>query len=142
MMQWGTVLDSLADFTAVMNTDGTVKPNSAFGTTHSASVESLTDETKYKAGTALGYVYAPGCLPQLAVFAVDTHNGLSMRSIDYGQNIYGEYREQKTGEEYSPYVIRDGIDLLGVQTLVDLGYTFENEYIELQTAQTISRLIK
>lgn len=129
-MQWGTVLDSLADFTAVMNTDGTVKPNSAFGTTHSASVESLTDETKYKAGTALGYVYAPGCLPQLAVFAVDTHNGLSMRSIDYGQNIYGEYREQKTGEEYSPYVIRDGIDLLGVQTLVDLGYTFENEYIE------------
>lgn len=97
---------------------------------HSASVESLTDETKYKAGTALGYVYAPGCLPQLAVFAVDTHNGLSMRSIDYGQNIYGEYREQKTGEEYSPYVIRDGIDLLGVQTLVDLGYTFENEYIE------------
>lgn len=130
LMQWGTVLDSLADFTAVMNTDGTVKPNSAFGTTHSASVESLTDETKYKAGTALGYVYAPGCLPQLAVFAVDTHNGLSMRSIDYGQNIYGEYREQKTGEEYSPYVIRDGIDLLGVQTLVDLGYTFENEYIE------------
>ena len=130
LMQWGTVLDSLADFTAVMNTDGTVKPNSAFGTTHSASVESLTDETKYKAGTALGYVYAPGCLPQLAVFAVDTHNGLSMRSIDYGQNIYREYREQKTGEEYSPYVIRDGIDLLGVQTLVDLGYTFENEYIE------------
>lgn len=53
-----------------------------------------------------------------------------MNSQNYGQDIYGEYREQKAGEKYSPYVIRDGIDLMGVQTLVGLGYTFENEYIE------------
>lgn len=53
-----------------------------------------------------------------------------MNSQNYGQDIYGEYREQKAGEEYSPYVIRDGIDLMGVQTLVGLGYTFEDKYIE------------
>lgn len=72
----------------------------------------------------------PGCLPQLAVFAVDTHNGLSMRSVNYGVDLYGEYVQQSAGNQFSPYVIKDGIDLLGMQSLVDLGYTFVTEYIE------------
>lgn len=73
----------------------------------------------------------PGCLPQLAVFAVDTYNGLSMNSKNYGyDDNYGGYRSQNAGDKYSPYVIRDGIDLLGLQALVDLGFTFDGKYVE------------
>lgn len=120
-MEWGTTLNSLADFTAVMNSDGSIKPNSAFGTRHVANANKLE-----------GYVYMPGCLPQLAVFAVDTYNGLSMTSVGFGKNIYGEYDSNAdyAGSESYPYIIRDGIDLLGVQALVDAGYSFEGKYIE------------
>ena len=138
----GTTLNSLSDLTAIMRSDGSVKPRAFYYANNqnnevelwNASTATIKDgaqnTTAYKNGTLGGYVYVYGCLPQLAVFAVDTYNGLSMNSQNYGQDIYGEYREQKAGEEYSPYVIRDGIDLMGVQTLVGLGYTFENEYIE------------
>lgn len=138
----GTTLNSLSDLTAIMRSDGSVKPRAFYYANNqnnevelwNASTATIKDgaqnTTAYKNGTLGGYVYVYGCLPQLAVFAVDTYNGLSMNSQNYGQDIYGEYREQKAGEEYSPYVIRDGIDLMGVQTLVNLGYTFENEYIE------------
>ena len=77
-----------------------------------------------------GWIFVYGCLPQLAVFAVDTYNGLSMRSVNYGRNVYGEYQVGAAGTEFSPYVIKDGIDLLGLQTLVDLGYDFDGKYIE------------
>lgn len=138
----GTTLNSLSDLTAIMRSDGSVKPRAFYNANNqnnevelwNASTATIKDgaqnTTAYKNGTLGGYVYVYGCLPQLAVFAVDTYNGLSMNSQNYGQDIYGEYREQKAGEKYSPYVIRDGIDLMGVQTLVGLGYTFENEYIE------------
>lgn len=138
----GTTLNSLSDLTAIMRSDGSVKPRAFYYANNqnnevelwNASTATIKDgaqnTTAYKNGTLGGYVYVYGCLPQLAVFAVDTYNGLSMNSQNYGQDIYGEYREQKAGEKYSPYVIRDGIDLMGVQTLVGLGYTFAGKYIE------------
>ena len=138
----GTTLNSLSDLTAIMRSDGSVKPRAFYYANNqnnevelwNASTATIKDgaqnTTAYKNGTLGGYVYVYGCLPQLAVFAVDTYNGLSMNSQNYGQDICGEYREQKAGEKYSPYVIRDGIDLMGVQTLVGLGYTFAGKYIE------------
>lgn len=136
----GTTLNSLSDLTAVMRADGSVKPREFYYANNqnnevelwyaSTSTIGAQNDENYKNGTLGGYVYVYGCLPQLAVFAVDTYNGLSMNSQNFGKDIYGEYKAQKAGEKYSPYVIRDGIDLLGVQTLVNLGYTFENEYIE------------
>ena len=138
----GTTLNSRSDLTAIMRGDGTIKPKAYSGineqTLWNASIATIgaqdskdtTTKNAYNNGTLGGYVYVYGCLPQLAVFAVDTYNGLSMNSQNFGKDIYGEYKMQKAGEEYSPYVIRDGIDLMGVQTLVGLGYTFEGEYIE------------
>lgn len=131
----GTTLRSLADLTAVINSDGTVKPVS-YATNNNpvnlwnASTATLTNDSSFNNATASGYIYMPGCLPQLAVFAVDTHNGLSMRSVNYGVDLYGEYVQQSAGNQFSQYVIKDGIDLLGTQSLVDLGYTFVTEYIE------------
>lgn len=135
----GTTLRSLADLTAVINSDGTVKPVS-YDTNNNpvnlwnASTATLTNESAFNNATASGYIYMPGCLPQLAVLAVDTHNGLSMRSVNYGVDLYGEYVQQSTGNQFSPYVIKDGIDLLGMQSLVDLGYTFDGKYIEFANA--------
>lgn len=129
LVRTGTTLNSLADLTAYTGVNGTVAPTNGFGDASTSTIGAQ-NTTAYKNGTLGGYVYVYGCLPQLAVFAVDTYNGLSMNSQNYGQDIYGEYREQKAGEKYSPYVIRDGIDLMGVQTLVGLGYTFAGKYIE------------
>lgn len=136
----GTTLNSLSDLTAIMRSDGSVKPRAFYYANNqnnevelwnaSTSTIGAQNDENYKNGTLGGYVYVYGCLPQLAVFAVDTYNGLSMNSQNFGKDIYGEYKTQKAGEEYSPYVIRDGIDLMGVQTLVGLGYTFEGKYIE------------
>ncbi len=135
----GTTLRSLADLTAVINSDGTVKPVSYDTNNNSvnlwnASTATLTNESAFNNATASGYVYLTGCLPQLAVFALDTHNGLSMRSVGYGLNIYNEYEQQAAGSKVSPYVIKDGIDLFGMQALVDLGYTFDGKYIEFANA--------
>lgn len=132
----GTTLNSRSDLTAILRDDGTIKPKAYAGDTAielwtaSTSTIGKQNTTGYKNGTLGGYVYVYGCLPQLAVFAVDTYNGLSMNSQNFGKDIYGEYKAQNAGDEYNPYVIRDGIDLMGVQTLVNLGYTFEKEYIE------------
>lgn len=136
----GTTLNSLSDLTAIMRSDGSVKPRAFYYANNqnnevelwnaSTSTIGAQNDANYKNGTLGGYVYVYGCLPQLAVFAVDTYNGLSMNSQNFGKDIYGEYKAQKAGEKYSPYVIRDGIDLMGVQTLVGLGYTFADKYIE------------
>lgn len=138
----GTTLNSLSDLTAIMRSDGSVKPRAFYYANNqnnevelwNASTATIKDgaqnTTAYQNGTLGGYVYVYGCLPQLAVFAVDTYNGLSMNSQNFGKDIYGEYKAQKAGDEFSPYVIRDGIDLMGVQTLVGLGYTFDGKYIE------------
>lgn len=129
LVRTGTTLNSLADLTAYTGVNGTVAPTNGFGDASTSTIGAQ-NTTAYKNGTLGGYVYVYGCLPQLAVFAVDTYNGLSMNSQNFGKDIYGEYKAQKAGEEYSPYVIRDGIDLMGVQTLVGLGYTFDGKYIE------------
>ena len=128
----GTLSD-LSGLTAKMNDKGVLTTTFAEGSGNDASIESLTNDTKYRNGTAKGYIYIYGCLPQLAVFALDTHDALSMRSVGFGQDQYGEFNNeapQNTGSETYPYIIRDGIGLLGVQALVDLGYDFDNEYIE------------
>ena len=130
----GTTLDSLEDLTAVFNKDETIQPKSDFGSNNTASIESIVNDSAYASRTAKGYIYMVGCLPQLAIFAVDTHNGLSMRSVNYGQDLYGEYHQLSAGSQFSPYVIKDGIDLLGVQALVDLGYNFAGKYIEFANA--------
>ncbi len=142
----GITLNSRSDLTAIMRDDGTIKPKAYSGTNEqtlwNASIATIgaQDSTNnniqnaYNNGTLGGYVYVYGCLPQLAVFAVDTYNGLSMNSKNFGKDkTYGEdgtYTAQAAGEKLSPYVIRDGIDLMGVQTLVGLGYSFDGEYIE------------
>lgn len=141
----GTTLNSLSDLTAIMRADGSVKPRAFYYANNqnnevelwnaSTSTIGAQGTTDYQNGTLGGYVYVYGCLPQLAVFAVDTYNGLSMNSQNFGKDIYGEYKAQKAGEEYSPYVIRDGIDLMGVQTLVGLGYTFDGKYIEFASGK-------
>lgn len=141
----GTTLNSLSDLTAIMRADGSVKPRAFYYANNqnnevelwnaSTSTIGAQGTTDYENGTFGGYVYVYGCLPQLAVFAVDTYNGLSMNSQNFGKDIYGEYKAQKAGEKYSPYVIRDGIDLMGVQTLVGLGYTFDGKYIEFANGQ-------
>lgn len=79
------------------------------------------------------WLYVYGCLPQLSVFALDTQNGLSMRSIGYGKDVYDEYNENglPAGSEQYPYIIKDGVDLMGMQALVDAGYSFEGKYIEV-----------
>lgn len=79
------------------------------------------------------WLYVYGCLPQLSMFALDTQNGLSMRSVGYGQDDYGVYNDEgvAAGSEQYPYIIKDGIDLMGMQALVDAGYSFEGKYIEV-----------
>lgn len=82
------------------------------------------------------WLYVYGCLPQLSLFALDTQNGLSMRSVGYGKDIYGEFNKEPidAGKKEYPYIIKDGIDLLGMQALVDSGYTFDGKYIEFANA--------
>lgn len=80
------------------------------------------------------WLYVYGCLPQLSMFALDTQNGLSMRSVGYGKNIYGDYNEEGKiagATAQYPYIIKDGVDLMGMQALVDAGYSFEGKYIEV-----------
>ena len=82
------------------------------------------------------WLYVYGCLPQLSLFALDTQNGLSMRSVGYGKDIYGEFNKKPidAGTKEYPFIIKDGIDLLGMQALVDSGYTFDGKYIEFANA--------
>ena len=67
------------------------------------------------------------------MFALDTQNGLSMRSVGYGQDDYGVYNDEgvAAGSEQYPYIIKDGVDLMGMQALVDAGLSFEGKYIEI-----------
>ena len=83
------------------------------------------------------WLYVYGCLPQLSVFALDTQNGLSMRSIGYGQDQYGVFNENglPAGSEQYPFIIKDGIDLMGMQALVDTGYSFVGQYIEVANGE-------
>lgn len=110
----------------------------SFGLTE--SYESIDADLEKLSSYPSGWIFVYGCLPQLSVFALDTYNGLSMRSVNYGLNMYGEYERQEAGDKYSPYIIKDGVDLLGLQKLVDLGYDFSGKYIEF--ANGINNLTK
>jgi len=92
-------------------------------------------DTKFKAGQYYGWIYAYGCLPQLAMFALDTKEGLAMTSTSFGQDDYGNWKGDRAGSKESPYVIKDGIDLMLLSALNaaqyhNYFYTFEGKYIE------------
>lgn len=124
----GHVLDSVADFTAVMKSNEEVSTNSVNSLNNSNESDSRTlIYNDIRSGNYPGWIFMPGCLPQLAVFAVDTQNGLAMTSLGYGRDNMGEFVQQIAGSEFNPYVIKDGIDLLGVMALTSAkggGTTF------------------
>lgn len=107
----------------------------------SANAVTGTTNTNVSAASWVRYpdswLYVYGCLPQLSVFALDTQNSLSMRSIGYGQDQYGEFNENglPAGSEQYPFIIKDGIDLMGMQALVDTGYSFVGQYIEVANGE-------
>lgn len=128
----GKIVESVADMTALNTNENELKTTR---TTSTSGYEALGFSSQIGAlgnieGTDGGYIFVYGCLPQLAVFALDTKNGLAMTSKGYGQNLYGEFVEQTAGGQFNPYIIKDGIDLMGLQALVEAGYDFKGEYIE------------
>lgn len=128
----GKIVESVADMTA-LNTSGNELTTTR--TTSTSGYEALGFSSQIGAlgnieGTDGGYIFVYGCLPQLAVFALDTKNGLAMTSKGYGQDLYGEYVKQSAGDQFNPYIIKDGIDLMGLQALVEAGYDFDGKYIE------------
>lgn len=97
------------------------------------------NDTGFKSGTAFGWVYEYGSLPQLAVFALGTRKGMSMLATSYGRNSDGDFVAQQAGGKYSPYIVKDGTHLLGMTALTSatknsIYYTFENKYIEVVDA--------
>ena len=81
-----------------------------------------------------GYVWVYGCLPQLAVFAVDTRNGLAMSSRSFDKDNQGIYAIREAGSEFNPYIVKDGIDLMGINAILQadkggVAYDFDGEYI-------------
>lgn len=128
----GKIVESVADMTA-LNTRGNELQTTR--TTSTSGYEALGFSSQIGAlgnieGTDGGYIFVYGCLPQLAVFALDTKNGLAMTSKGYDQDLYGEYVKQSAGDQFNPYIIKDGIDLMGLQALVEAGYDFDGKYIE------------
>ena len=122
----GTLVDSVSEMTGLINQNGS---QSFTSFTKGIGVNALKDKNGIK-DTKGGYICVYGCLPQLAVFALDTKNGLAMTSKGYGQDLYGEYVKQSAGDQFNPYIIKDGIDLMGLQALVEAGYDFDGKYIE------------
>ncbi len=155
----GTVVDSVDMLTSYMTSSGTPKVDRSIGTaadisdyyqastlitSSGKSVATYSDgkmtyNSAFLSGTAYGYIYPYGCLPQLAVFALDTKEGLSMLSVSYGRNDYGKFVGNQAGSKESPYVIKDGVGLLAMSALngakSNTGggtgyYSFKDEYIE------------
>ncbi len=121
LVRTGTTFDTYSELTALMNDDGTIAPTSTT-VNLPESIESIgrTSAALYASDRPNGWLYVYGCLPQLAVFAVDTPNGLSMNAIG-------------AGTEY-PFIIKDGVDLLGLSALVGRGYDFNGKNIEFANA--------
>ena len=165
----GQVVSSVAQLTAIMNAQGIVtmpvgesytqadktQLNTGATTTHYVSsattlnpdysggqsdVRTVRDGmSAIKNGIVGGWIFMPGCLPQLAPFALDTQDGLAMTSVGYGRNTQWEFVQQPAGGEFNPYVIKDGIDLLGLSSLVagasasnklTASIDFDGKYIE------------
>ncbi len=138
----GTTFDSYEQLTARLNARDDVVPRATEYTGNNKiniiqSIETLTegiDYTQPKIDGKMydGWIYVYGCLPQLAMFALDTQNGLSMHSVGYRKDQYGEYNAtgESAGSDQYPYIIKDGIDLMGMQALVDNGFDFNGKIIE------------
>lgn len=161
----GYVVSNVSMLTAITNSNGIVTMPAGESYSHADSTQLNTSATKthtvpsasnlnhanaggqsdvrtvskpysdLKKGDVGAWIYMPGCLPQLAVFALDTQDGLAMTSVGYGRNTQGEFVQQPAGGEFNPYVIKDGIDLLGLSSLVTGGgysayIDFSNKYIE------------
>lgn len=161
LIETGKVYDTYDKLTAVINSSGNLSMtgqsfafgqsitaldynyNSASDYSYLYTVNSVTNDSS-ETGTTWtnvssfgwksypdSWLYVYGCLPQLSMFALDTENGLSMRSVGYGKDIYGAYNDDAVaaGSQQYPYIIKDGIDLLGFQALVDCGYDFSGKYV-------------
>ena len=154
----GHVLSSVAELTAIMQNNEEIRTNSindinnvttgcttdndgnvtAYQRHANSSSESdarVLINNDIKSGNYPGWIFLPGCLPQLSMFAVDTQNGLAMTSLGYGRNNLGEFVQQVAGSEFNPYVIKDGIDLLGVMALTSAKggnstFGFDGKFIE------------
>ncbi|MEG2688367.1 MAG: hypothetical protein RSA24_04280, partial [Clostridia bacterium] len=139
----GTVLSSKAELTAAYNgATNKIAPSAtvvnAFGESSSQSL--IKENGEYKTANDLkanprGYIYMYGCLPQLAVFALDTKSSLSMLAKNYGADQYGNYQGSLAGSEVSPYIIKDGLDMLALSALVNASGNLcnwhgTNKYIE------------
>ncbi len=113
---------------AVMNTTGTKTYGGA------TTVTATNVNTGIENGSLGGYIYVYGCLPQLACFALDTKNGLAMTSMGYGYDEVNErYVLQPAGGAENPYIIKDGIDFMGINAITQSWgnhYDFTNANIE------------
>lgn len=144
----GTYLTTVDELTCVYDSaTGVVRPKNdavyrAFGENGKAPV--LTDT--YQDGTinasqlaqgltSGGYVFVYGCLPQLAVFAVDTQDGTAITSQNYVKDKMGIYHLEKAGSENNPYVIKDGIDLMGINALSQANYNLDGKYLEFANVE-------
>lgn len=149
----GTTFDSYEQLTARLNARDDVVPRATEYTGNNKiniiqSIETLTegiDYTQPKIDGKMydGWIYVYGCLPQLAMFALDTQNGLSMHSVGYRKDQYGEYNAtgESAGSDQYPYIIKDGIDLMGMQALVDNGFDFNGKIIEFaNSTNNLSRV--
>lgn len=149
----GTTFDSYEQLTARLNAHDDVVPRATEYTGNNKiniiqSIETLTegiDYTQPKIDGKMydGWIYVYGCLPQLAMFALDTQNGLSMHSVGYRKDQYGEYNAtgESAGSDQYPYIIKDGIDLMGMQALVDNGFDFNGKIIEFaNSTNNLSRV--
>ena len=158
-------ITSLSGMTAVMRSNGVIAPDgdwisggsvsgkgSASGHVTSSSATTLIDSSgnsikntsnelnptyanAFKNGTLNGWIYIYGCLPQLAVFTLGTKKGMSMLATSYGRDTDGDFVPQQAGGQFSPYLIKDGIHLLGMTALTSCDvsscyYTFNNRYVE------------
>ena len=100
------------------------------GTVNAAQLRQGLDDKE-----AGGYVFVYGCLPQLAVFALDTQDGTAMTSQNYVKDKMGIYHLEKAGSENNPYVIKDGIDLMGINALAQASVSLEGKYIEFANGE-------
>ncbi|MBQ9107461.1 MAG: InlB B-repeat-containing protein [Clostridia bacterium] len=132
----GHVLSSVAELTAMMKSNEEISTNSVNSLNGSSESDAgVLINNDIKSGNYPGWIFLPGCLPQLSMFAVDTQNGLAMTSLGYGRNNLGEFVQQVAGSEFNPYVIKDGIDLLGVMALTSAKggnstFGFDGKFIE------------
>lgn len=92
----------------------------------------------FKSGTLNGWLYIYGCLPQLAVFTLGTRKGYSMLATSYGRNNSGDFVPQQAGGQYSPYIVKDGIHLMGMTALTNAYYSFEGVYVEASFNGTVN----